>query len=203
MNFLAHIFLAQYSQAAMLGGILGDFVPVRHSFDFPDEMNLEIKIHRLIDSYTDRHPAVLAAKSVFPADSRRYAGILLDIYFDFLLSAHWNKFSPQPRASLITSFYQGITQYQNILPPRLRDISDHMVAHDWLGGYAHWDGVSWAVQRTARRLSRNGDALIAGLPVLREAHDYLDQQFLLFFPQLQQYTEISRAEIRQHRPGLI
>lgn len=186
----------------MLGGILGDFVPVRHSFDFPDEMNLEIKIHRLIDSYTDGHPAVLAAKSVFPTDSRRYAGILLDIYFDFLLSAHWNKFSPQPRASLITSFYQGIAQYQAILPPRLRDISDHMVAHDWLGGYAHWDGVSWAVQRTARRLSRNGDALIAGLPVLREAHDYLDQQFLLFFPQLQQYTEISRAEIRQHRPGL-
>ncbi len=187
----------------MLGGILGDFVPVRHSFDFPDEMNLEIKIHRLIDSYTDRHPAVLAAKSVFPADSRRYAGILLDIYFDFLLSAHWNKFSPQPRASLITSFYQGIAQYQAILPARLLDISDHMVAHDWLGGYAHWDGVNWAVQRTARRLSRNGDALIAGLPVLRDAHDYLDQQFLRFFPQLQQYTEISRAEIRQHRPGLI
>lgn len=50
MNFLAHVFLARQDDEAMLGALLGDFVG-------------SADLHRKIDSYTDRHPEVVAARA--------------------------------------------------------------------------------------------------------------------------------------------
>jgi len=38
-----------------------------------------------IDAFTDMHPVLSEARGALPAPLRRYAGILMDVYFDHLL----------------------------------------------------------------------------------------------------------------------
>ena len=66
MNFLAHVFLARHDDEAMLGALLGDFVGTATLHHYSTTMQREILLHRRVDSYTDAHPDVFAARALFP-----------------------------------------------------------------------------------------------------------------------------------------
>ncbi|HLU12828.1 MAG TPA: ACP phosphodiesterase, partial [Arenimonas sp.] len=65
---------------------------------------------------------------------------------------------------------------------------------DWLGSYRQRDAVDLAVARIATRLSRNGDKLVACLPILRANESAVQAGFDTFFPELQQYVEQQRRD---------
>jgi acyl carrier protein phosphodiesterase len=192
MNFLAHLYLTRHSDDAMLGGLLGDFVSSAELVHYPAEVQREIQLHRRIDSYTDRHPAVLAAKSVFPEGRRRYAGILLDVYFDHLLARDWDRYHPVALEEFSRNFY-AVLMAQPVLPERLRAILPSFVRHDWLGSYRDRDSIDHAVRRIATRLSRNGDKLVQCIPILREHETIVERRFEEFFPELEAYVARERA----------
>ena len=193
MNFLAHLYLARHSDDAMLGALLGDFVGTAGLDRYNAEVQREIRLHRRIDSYTDRHPAVLAARSHFPEGRRRYAGILLDVYFDHLIARDWPRYHPVDLDSFNRHFY-GVLMAQPELPERLQKILPSFVQHDWLGSYRDRDTIDHAVSRIATRLSRNGDKLVQCLPVLREHEDDVNRRFEDFFPALEDYVGRLRRE---------
>ena len=193
MNYLAHIHLARHSDDAMLGALLGDFVGSADMYRYNAVMQGEIRLHRSIDSFTDRHPAVIAARSLFPEGRRRFAGILLDVHFDHLLARVWPDHNPVDLDQFNRHFYAVLLQHLPHLPERLQQIAPHMAAHDWLGAYRDRDNVDFAVQRIATRLSRNGDKLIACLPILRQHETQVAQHFDDFFPELLAYVAQQRA----------
>ena len=195
MNYLAHIYLAQHSDKAMLGALLGDFVKLKDTALYHPEIQADIQIHRQVDSYTDSHPIVLQAKAMFQDQHRRYAGILLDIFYDHVLSQHWPQGSPAPRQELIQRFYRALqAQSTIILPDSLQAALPRMLSQDWLGSYHEFDGVRIAVARTSQRLSKNGDLLRAGLDDLLSNYDALSKGFLEFFPELVQYVAEQREQ---------
>lgn len=195
MNYLAHIFLARQSGPAMVGAMLGDFVKADFSGKYPREVEREITLHRNIDSYTDSHPVVKSAVQLFGDGRRRYAGIVLDVYYDHLLTRHWDAFSDVPRKELIARFYQALAEHEALLPERLRDIAPRIIAQDWLSAYEDIEGVDMTVARISQRLSRNGHLLREGLADLREHRAAIDQGFDLFFPELVQFSRERRASI--------
>ena len=192
MNFLAHVFLARQDDEAMLGALLGDFVGSADLHRYSATMQREILLHRKIDSYTDRHPEVVAARALFPEGRRRYAGIALDVYFDHLLARAWSAHSDVALDVLTRRLYATLQAHHALLPERLQQIAPHMAAHDWLGSYRQRDSIDRALSRIATRLSRNGDKLVACLPLLREHEAEIDARFDAFFPELQDYV----AELR-------
>ncbi|TNJ35694.1 ACP phosphodiesterase [Arenimonas terrae] len=194
MNFLAHLYLARHSDDAMLGALLGDFVGTTGLDRFRPEVQREILLHRKIDSYTDRHPDVLASKSLFPEGRRRYAGILLDVYFDHLLARDWPRHCDVPLDDFTGHFY-AVLQAQPDLPESLQRIVPSFVRHDWLGSYRDRDQIDHAVRRIATRLSRNGEKLVQCLPVLREHEAAVVRRFEDFFPQLEQYVVDTRSSL--------
>ena len=194
MNFLAHIFLARYSDDAMLGALLGDFVKPHSGFAFNAEVEKEIVIHRKVDAFTDSHPLVLHAKSLFLGPSRRFAGILLDVFYDHLLAANWAQYADVPLAPFIARFYQTLHSKSDLLPPRLASAAPYMIAQDWLGSYVDYAGVETAIRRMATRLSRNGDIMCAGLDDLLANYDALASGFHVFFPQLISFVNQTRAD---------
>ncbi|MBB3117457.1 acyl carrier protein phosphodiesterase [Pseudoduganella violacea] len=196
MNYLAHIFLARHSDDAMVGALLGDFVKAGGQTLFPPEVAREIQLHRYIDSYTDSHPTVRAGVQLFGEGRRRYAGIVLDVFYDHLLSRRWADYSGSPKAELIQRFYQAVAQYEPLLPERLRAILPRMVAQDWLGSYEDLVSVELAVNRISQRLSRNGHLMREGLLDLRQHQDALAAGFDQFFPELIRFVELKRGEMR-------
>jgi acyl carrier protein phosphodiesterase len=193
MNYLAHLYLARHSDDAMLGALLGDFVGTTGLERYNAEVRREILLHRKIDSYTDQHPAVAEAKRHFPEGRRRFAGILLDVYFDHLIARDWPRWQAGDLDSFNRHFY-GVLLAQAELPERLQRIAPSFIQNDWLGSYRHRDSVDHAVIRIATRLSRNGDKLVDCLEILRENEQDVVQRFEEFFPQLDDYVARVRAE---------
>ncbi len=196
MNYLAHTWLARHSDDAMLGGLLGDFVHGQVALlDWPQEVTQEILLHRRIDRFTDTHPAVTAVRAGF-GDLRRFAGIVLDVYFDHLLARDWSRWNDAPLSAFTSRVYRVLEARRDALPPRLQRIAPHMAAEDWLGNYRHRDAVDGTIRGISTRLSRNGDKLRACLPILRAHEAEADAAFDVFFPELIEATATMRAAIQ-------
>ncbi len=186
MNYLAHAWLARHADDAILGALLGDFVFGQSALqDWPPPIRAEIVRHRRIDRYTDEHPAVVEARGLFDAAGlRRYAGIVLDVYFDHCLARDWMRWNDMPLDAFAARVYRVLREHREELPPRLHAIAPRMAAHDWLGSYARRGNVDHAVHGIATRLSRNGDRLVECLDVLRANETAADAAFGGFFPDL-------------------
>lgn len=198
MNYLAHIFLARHSDDAMLGALLGDFVKPQADDQFSLEMAAEILTHRKVDSFTDSHPIVLAAKALFNGPRRRYAGILLDVFYDHLLATHWTDYSSVPLSAFIDRFYRALERRADLLPANLARLAPYMIEQDWLGSYAQYAGMENAVRRISTRLSKNGDLMCDGLADLKEHHAALADGFHAFFPQLIAFVDARRGAVERH-----
>jgi acyl carrier protein phosphodiesterase len=192
MNFLAHIYLASQSDDAMVGALLGDFVKPHAGLQFSAEMEAEIITHRKVDSFTDSHPVVLEAKRLFEGPSRRYSGILLDVFYDHVLASSWERYSAVPLQQFIARFYAALTQRAAMLPPRLAQATPYMVKQDWLGSYEQYEGVEIAIRRISTRLSKNGDVLREGLGDVKAHYAQLSDGFHQFFPELIAFVEERR-----------
>ena len=195
MNYLAHAWLARHSDEAILGGLLGDFVFGRSVLqDWRPSVRIEIVRHRRIDRYTDEHPAVVEARALF-GGLRRYAGIVLDVYFDHRLARDWPRWNDESLHDFTARVYRVLREHRDELPPRLQAIAPRMAAHDWLGSYRERGNVDAAVRGIATRLSRNGDKLVACLDVLRANEARVDAAFDAFFPDLIEAAQRLRSEL--------
>ena len=195
MNYLAHAWLARHSDDAILGGLLGDFVFGQSVLqEWRPSVRVEIVRHRRIDRYADEHPAVVEARMRF-GGLRRYAGIVLDVYFDHCLAREWQRWNEAPLDRFTARVYGVLDAHRDELPPRLQAVAPRMAAHDWLGSYAQRGNVDHAVRGIATRLSRNGERLVECLGVLRAHEAAVDAAFEAFFPDLLRAAARMRSEL--------
>ncbi|CAM5633678.1 acyl carrier protein phosphodiesterase [Rhodanobacter lindaniclasticus] len=188
MNHLAHVLLAGDDEALQLGGMLGDFVHGRPDpAMFPEQVIRGIHLHRAIDSFTDAHPDVLAAKAVLPAPYRRYGGILLDMWFDHLLARDFSRWSAQPLAEYAPALRTLLQRRDALLTPALRQFRGYMVANDLPAGYADRPVLGRALAGIGQRLSR-ANPLDTALPVLVAREEELQRRFEGFFPELRKFA---------------
>jgi acyl carrier protein phosphodiesterase len=195
MNYLAHIYLARHSTDAMLGALMGDFVKPNQQAQYKAQIAREIILHRKIDSFTDSHDINLAARGLFEGQRRRYAGILLDVFYDHVLASNWQDYSEIALNDFIAQFYAALHQAHASFPPNLSYAAPRMIAQDWLGSYVAFEGVHVAIHRMSHRLSRNGDILREGLIDLERHYEELSEGFKQFFPELLAYSETQRQLI--------
>lgn len=188
VNHLAHALLAGDDEGLQLGGMLGDFVHGQpDTAVFPARVITGIRLHRAIDVYTDAHPEVLAAKARLPAPYRRYAGILLDMWFDHCLARDFPRWSAQPLGDYSAALRALLHRHDALLPPELRRFRGYMDAHGLPAGYADRAMLGRALAGIGQRLSR-ANPLDSALPVLLQREVALQQRFDAFFPQLQEFA---------------
>jgi len=186
MNYLAHLHLGGQRPGQLLGSLYGDFVKGRLQGQFAPEIEGAIQLHRSIDVYTDRHPLVDVALSRFSLTRRRYAGIVLDVFFDHCLARDWTLYADRPLA-LFTSDVYRVLSSERQLPERLAKIAPHMVANDWLGSYQEFEVLEQVLRGISRRLTRP-EELAAAMQELRRLYEPLSEDFRLFYPQLQDFA---------------
>lgn len=195
MNYLAHLLLAEDSDDARLGALLGDFMAGGRPLDASPTVWREIRVHRRIDSYTDAHPILQPLRAHFPQGRRRYAGIALDVYFDHLLARDWPQHHARPLSDFAAEVYALLMHRLPELPSRLQAIAPQMAAQDWLGSYRHRSSVDQALQRIAGRLTR-GEGLVACLPLLSAHEAEIEAAFGRFLPELREFVVSERARLR-------
>ncbi|MEP7185847.1 MAG: ACP phosphodiesterase [Rhodanobacter sp.] len=188
MNYLAHALLAGDDDGLRLGGMLGDFVRgPTDSLSFPPPVLRGIRLHRAIDVYTDAHPDVLAAKALLPPPYRRYAGILLDMWFDHCLAQDFFRWSGQPLEAFSHRVRGLLHHHEPQLPSALQRFVHYMDANDLPAGYADRAVLGRALTGIGQRLTR-ANPLHTALPVLVDRQQELQSHFEAFFPQLQRFA---------------
>jgi acyl carrier protein phosphodiesterase len=195
VNHLAHALLADAGGAEFaLGSAMGDFIHGRPDSAWPEARQAGLRFHRAIDGFTDRHPEVVAARGLFHPPMRRYAGIVLDIWFDHLLVLGWNRFDVQePLVDFAERWLALLERRTADLPPSLRAFNGWMHAHRLPVAYGDEATLDEVFHALARRLSRPSPVGNA-LPALLAQSDALQRHFDAFFPELM----VRASDLRRH-----
>lgn len=192
MNYLAHLHLGGPRPGQLLGSLYGDFVKGPLAGRFAAEVEAAILLHRRIDAFTDRHPLVRAACARFPVERRRYAGILLDLFFDHCLARHWDDYADEPLTGFSARVYR-VLDAEPQLPGRLAQIAPRMAAQDWLGSYREFAVLERVLLNMQRRLSRP-EGLDGALIELERLYPVLLEDFRRFYPELMAFARAARAD---------
>lgn len=197
MNFLAHLFLGPQEPQRALGSLLGDFVkgPLG-SLQLPEQVKQGVWLHRRIDGFTDAHPMVIRSKRRVSSDRRRYAGIMVDMFYDHLLAAHWSRYSDLPIERFTQVMYTVLLAQHTDIPESAWPIIQRMAQQDWLTSYAQLPNLHQAVNNISRRFTRV-TTLPGGVAELETQYGGFEEDFLLFMPEV---IEFARAEANFLRP---
>ena len=196
MNFLAHFHLAWPEEAMLAGALEGDFFKGPLPGTLPTWLQQGVDLHRAIDGYTDRHPVLSEARALFPDGTRRYAGILMDLCFDHLLSEHWQHFAELELEHFSQRVYKVLAQHRAGLSDSAQRMAGRLAEYDLLMQYRHWDTVTTAATRIGMRMRQpnpldQADALLS--PLLPE----LERAFLVFYPELQDFCRQHAARYKE------
>ncbi|HEX7339027.1 MAG TPA: ACP phosphodiesterase [Rhodanobacteraceae bacterium] len=183
MNFLAHALLGAGDADLEVGGFLGDFVHGRPDEAMPAGLRRGIALHRAVDVFTDAHAEVLAAHALFAPPWRRYAGIVLDMWFDHCLARDFARWSDMPLETFSEQVLRHLQARWRWLPPRLQRFVAYMRAQGLPAGYADEAILAAALAGIGQRLTR-ANPLARAVPELQAHADALQRHFDAFFPQL-------------------
>jgi acyl carrier protein phosphodiesterase len=194
MNLLAHALLASPDAELMLGSLIGDFVRGRIDPALPPKVRAGIALHRAIDAYTDAHADVAAARALFEPPFRRYAGILLDMWFDHLLARQWTRFGEDDLDAFSDRVRDLLAINADLVPERMRGFVAYLEANDLPAAYRDTAVIGNALRGISRRLKR-ANPLDEALPVLVALHAPLQQCFDAFFPALRHFADVERIRL--------
>jgi acyl carrier protein phosphodiesterase len=184
MNFLAHAYLSFDHPEILVGNLISDFVKGKKKFDYSENIQHGIALHRAIDTFTDYHKATQIAKEFFRSDYRLYSGAFMDIVYDHFLANDTNQFADEKTLMEFTQHtYKQLSVYEDVFPETFSFMFPYMKKHNWLYNYRSITGIGNSFDGLVRRSAYLTDSS-AALHILREHYDELKQCYQDFFPSL-------------------
>ncbi|WP_276504801.1 ACP phosphodiesterase [Terrimonas pollutisoli] len=150
MNYLAHAYLSFNDPEVLVGNMISDFVKGKKKFDYPFRIQAGIMLHRLIDSFTDDHPATKEAKEFFRPDYRLYSGAFIDVVYDHFLATDETEFTETSLFNFSQTVYSILENYQDWLPERFASMFPYMRGQNWLFNYR----TRWGTEKSFGGLVR-------------------------------------------------
>ena len=198
MNWLAHTLLSTPSVEFQLGNLLADLVRGDDRLLVSEEFLRGAACHKAIDAFTDSHDIVRRSRARVSDDYRRFSGVLMDVFYDYLLAKNWSRFCDRTLTEFTAQFYEAVRTTNATFPEPAQLTLDRIVTHDSLGSYRDIKGVERALHRISTYLTsrwRKPFALERSIPHLLDQEPAFSADFLEFFPQLRTHV---RDWIREH-----
>jgi acyl carrier protein phosphodiesterase len=188
--------LADPDEGLMLGGVIADFARNPEIAALPANIQAGVRLHRLIDGFTDRHPTVHRSIGRISARLGWFAGIVIDIYYDHLLARSWERYSAEPLGTFANRAYRTLEALLTVAPPDAREFLRRFIDHDHINQYATVEGLTHTLsrvsQRIAERIPRRAIWLPDAIPDLMATDDNLGEDFQSFYPELIAFAAQSR-----------
>lgn len=187
LNYLAHLFLAGSEPETILGNFIADHVKGKDIYTYPPSVRNGIVMHRAIDTFTDQHPVVKQSVARLRADFRKYAGVVVDMYYDHFLSSLWDSYSEVDINSFTKSRYDILNRFHPLLPERSARLLYFMEKQNWLLSYGSFDGMQQAFNGMSRRTTFDSKMEMA-VGNLKAEYNAFGDEFREFFPELKLYV---------------
>jgi len=172
----------------ILGNFIADHVKGSDVLKYSENVRKGISMHRAIDTFTDQHPVVKQSISRLRTDFRKYAGVIVDMYYDHYLSANWDDYSHQDLVQFTKTRYDILNTFQKILPARSARLLFFMEKQNWLLSYGSFDGMQQAFNGMSRRTTFESKMELAVVN-LKSGYQLFEQEFRQFFPELQLFVK--------------
>ena len=188
MNYLAHLYLSGDDESLLFGNFIADHVKGSSLNLYDTSIQKGIRLHRLIDTFTDTHAIVKPGKVRLRPYVGKYAPVALDILFDHFLAANWETYHPLNLEIYTFNVYKLLDTKIALMPERTKRMYAYMRRDNWLLGYAEVNGIERALIGLSRRTafeSNLGNAANA----LTEHYDEFKNEFETFFVDLKLYTK--------------
>ncbi len=187
MNFLSHLYLSGNSEGLIIGNFIADSVKGNAFLNFSPDIQKGILLHRKIDVFTDTHLIVEQSKKRLRQKYRKYASVIVDIYYDHYLAINWGTYSAVSLNDYTQNMYELIQKNTNQLPFKSQEFTKYMVQYNILSAYAELDGIERVLKGMSRRTTFESNMEHA-IHDLKEHYVLFENEFKLFFPELQQFV---------------
>jgi len=187
VNYLGHLFLSGTDPLVTTGNFMADEVKGRDLSRFSEPLQQGIRLHRSIDTFMDQHPSVQAGRARVRAHAGRYAGVVMDLFYDHLLAREWSRWNAEPLPDYAQRMYALLQDHEALLPDRIRYMLGFMIRRDWLTNYATISGIGRSIQGLSERVPR-GDVMSGSEKILAEHIEVYQQEFTVFLPAILEHT---------------
>lgn len=183
MNYLAHTLLSCEDEELLIGNFLADFINNKEVAVLSEGMKKGVELHRLIDSFTDSHPVVKSGIHRLQKKHGKYAGVVIDIFYDYILANNWASYGPDDLQSFADKTYKVLAKHVEAMPERLHEKVPKMIADNWLVQYGKLEGIAYTFEWVQKRASKPAyfDNVLVSLA---EEEAQLTKEFAVFFPDM-------------------
>jgi len=187
MNYLAHAYLSFNRPRILVGNMISDYVKGKKKYDYPDQIQQGIAVHREIDRFTDTHSATKEAKEIFRPAYRLYAGSLIDVIYDHFLALDENEFTGESLKAFTINTYAMLDRFTDHFPEKFSRMYPYMKSQDWLYNYRYRQGIEKSLAGVVRRAKYLEESDTAYL-LFNEHYERLKNLYRIFFPELKSVT---------------
>lgn len=181
MNFLAHLYLSGDDDQLMIGNFIADSVKGSAYQKFPEGIKKGILLHRAIDFYSDNHPVFLKSVERLRPGYRKYAGVIVDIFYDHYLAKNWKGYSDQPLEQYAGYVHSLMLKNILLMPEKsVMFLKYAFRANNLLVSYASLNGIEEVLYGMSRRTTFKSNMELAGKD-LKENYSEFENEFQLFF----------------------
>jgi acyl carrier protein phosphodiesterase len=188
LNFLAHTFLSGNNEEIIVGNFMGDYVKGKNYLLFPEQVKKGILIHRDIDTFTDLHQVTRRAKQRVAPRYHKYAGIIIDIFYDHFLASLWDQYSDLSLQDFVNRTYDLLKRNYKVLPESIKRWFPTFLENNWMMAYRTVEGIELVLERMSANTSLPNHAGYA-VDVLKEQYTVFEADFLEFFPEIVTFLE--------------
>lgn len=188
MNFLAHLYLAGNDTDLIIGNFIADFVKGKALENYSPGIQQGIRMHRLIDMFTDAHPLIENGKVALRPQFRKFSGVVMDVFGDHFLAANWSTYSTVPLLDFSSRMYQILKENESMLPERSLLTLKYMSMQNWLFNYQHLEGIRQALTGLSNRSTFESSMETAHLELNRNYYFY-QNIFDEYLPELIKFVD--------------
>ena len=189
MNFLAHMFLSCMDNELLIGNFLGDFISNKELSLFSEKIQEGVMLHRHIDSYSDNHADVLNSVRRLRPSQAKYAPVVVDVFYDFILANNWSKFTNQSLEEFSEYVTEVLKYHQDVFPEHVRKRTDRMIEAKWLVDYAKPERLKMILGFLDKR-STFPSAMTSAVEAYEKDYELYEQDFMKFFPDIIAQVEV-------------
>jgi acyl carrier protein phosphodiesterase len=183
MNYLAHAYLSFHDPEILVGNMISDFVKGKKQYDYPDGIQKGIRLHRMIDLFTDQHSATKTAKELLKPAVGAYAGAFIDVIYDHFLATDPDIHDADTWMQFSATTYQLLEPQIHHFPEKFARMFPYMKTQNWLYNYR----FNWGIERSFEGVARRASYLSPENDAFQrfELHyDQLKASYNQFFPEV-------------------
>jgi acyl carrier protein phosphodiesterase len=187
MNFLAHLYLSGNDEQLMIGNFIADSVKGSKFKAYPEGIAKGIKLHRAIDFYSDNHPVFLKSIERLRPNYHKYAGVIVDIFYDHFLAKNWKDYSEKPLEQYVDEVHALMLENILHMPARALMFLKYAIKTNRLVTYGTLEGIDDVLCGMSRRMKFKSNMEFA-VKDLKEHYPLFENEFREFFDHAKKYV---------------